>query len=83
MGSDPVMFLGHCQRGDAKIGQRRPHLASRRGIAVGPGSYRRRQVGGTQRRVDAGREIALLFVDFEVHLLSLGRPSNRSAMMLR
>ena len=57
--------------------------------AVSPAAQARTaagHVGGAQCGVDAGREVALLFVEGELHSvfgLSLGRPSSRSAMMLR
>ena len=56
------------------------------GIALCPRAHRTGQIGGAEGRVDAGREVALLFVQIEFHfdfLLSRGSPSSRSAMMLR
>ena len=84
VGTDPVEFLRHHQSGDAEVSQPRPDLAARCGVAIGPGAHGARDVGGGQRRVDAGREVALLRVQVESHLaFSRGSPSSRSAMMLR
>ena len=81
---DAVELLRHGQRGDAEVGQLCPHLAAGGGVARGPGPHRGGQIGGGQRRVDAGGEVALLFVQIELHFaFSRGRPSSRSAMMLR
>ena len=59
---DAVVALRHRQRGDAEVGQLCPYLAARCGIALGPRPHRGRQIGGGQRRVDTGGEVALLFV---------------------
>ena len=87
VGVDAVELLRHRERGDAQVGQRRPDLAAGCGVARGPGAHRAGHVGGAERGVDTGGEVALLFVECEFHLvfpaLSLGRPSSRSAMMLR
>ena len=85
---DAVELLRHRQRGDAEVGQLRPHLAAGRRVALGPCPHRGGQIGGPQRRVDAGGEVALLFVSLKIHsrihlLVSRGSPSRRSAMMLR
>jgi hypothetical protein len=85
---DAVELLGHQQGGHPEVGQLGPDLAAGRGVPGGPGPHRGGHIGGAQRGVDAGGEIALLFVEFEVHLLfppeaSRGNPSSRSAMMLR
>lgn len=70
-----------------RVGERGPHLAAVGGVTFGPRPDRGGDVGGAQRGIDARGEIALLIVEFEVHLAcpfgSRGRPSNRSAMMLR
>src|SRR6202012_2971305 len=81
---DAVEPLRHRQRGDAQVGQPRPDLAARPGVAGCPGAHRTWQVGSRQRRVDACGEVTLLFVKIEFHLdFSRGSPSSRSAMMLR
>ena len=59
---DAVELLRHRQRGDAEVGQLRPHLAAGCGVALRPRSHRGGQIGGGQRRIDARREVALLFV---------------------
>ena len=83
----PSNFSGHGQRGDAEVGQLLPHLAAGRDIAGRPRAHRAGQVRRAQRGVDAGREVALLFVERKFHFLppdfSRGRPSSRSEMMLR
>ena len=81
---DAVELLGNHQRGHAQVGQLRPHLAAGCGVAGGPRPHRGGHVGGAERGVDAGREVALLFVESRISFrLFRGRPSSRSAMMLR
>ena len=88
MGVQTVELLGHDQRGHAQLGQSRPHFAPRRGVTPGPGTNCARYISCGQCRVDTGREIMLLFIEYESHgfltpALSLGKPSKRSAMILR
>ena len=83
---DAVEPFRHQQRRHAEVGQRRPDLAAGTGVALRPCAHRRWDACRAERRVDARREVALLFVDLEVHFCPLGsrgRPSSRSAMMLR
>ena len=83
---DAVEPFGYQQRRHAEVGQRRPDLAAGTGVARRPCAHRRGNVGCAERGVDARGEVALLFVDLEVHFCPLGsrgRPSSRSAMMLR
>ncbi|COW78586.1 Uncharacterised protein [Mycobacterium tuberculosis] len=84
-GTQSVELLRYAQRGDAQVGQLLPHLAAGRHITGSPSTDDAGQVGGAERRVDAGREVALLFVEceFHGHVFSRGSPSSRSAMMLR
>ena len=86
MGGQAVELLGHRKRGHTEIGQLIPDLAPRCGVTVGPGPNRGRNIGGAECGVDTGGEIALFGVESEPHdglAPSLGRPSSRSAMILR
>jgi hypothetical protein len=84
---DSVEPFGHHQRRHTEVRQCGPDLAAGTGVACRPGTYGAGHVGCRKRRVDTRREVALLFVEIELHLVcplgSRGRPSSRSAMMLR
>ena len=62
VGADSVVLLADGQRGDAEVGQRRPDLPAGAGVTGGPRTHRRGHIGRAECGVDAGREVALLFV---------------------
>ena len=68
MGVDAVELLRDHQRRHTQVGQLGPHLTGGCGVAVSPRPHGGRQVGGTECRVDARREVALLFVDLKIHV---------------
>ena len=76
---DAVEPLRHRQRRHAEVCQRRPDLAAGTGVAGHPRAHRRGNVGRRERSVDARGEVALLFVEIELHCFFPACPRAREA----